>query len=77
MALVKLTPKMLKALTNWAACNDFLRTASEKEAATLLRHERRGKQRTQYMLRMHSRFNHERAQRERTELFSAESKIGE
>lgn len=68
MALVKMTKKMQEALANWAACNEFLRTASEDEAATLLHHESKGKRRVQYMLRMHSRFNHERAQRERAQL---------
>lgn len=70
MALVKLNSKMQSALANWAACNEFLRTASESEAFTLLHHESRGKRRVQYMLRMHSRFNQQRAQRERTELLS-------
>lgn len=71
MALKKLTTKMQAALTNWEECNAFLRTATEDEAATLLHHEQHGKQRIQYMLRMHARFNRERAQRERRELLSA------
>jgi hypothetical protein len=68
MALQPLTKKMLAAFNNWQACNEFLRTATEDEAATLLHHERKGKQRVQYMLRMHARMNRERAQRERLEI---------
>lgn len=71
MALKKLTTKMLQALEGWEACNTFLRSATEEEAETLLHHERRGKQRVQYMLRMHGRFNRERAQRERLDILSA------
>lgn len=73
MPLVKLTSRMQAALGNWVTCNEFLRTASENEAYTLLYHEQRGKRRVQYMLRMHSRFNHERAQRERTELLNGKA----
>lgn len=63
--------KLKDALATWPACNDFLRTATELEAANMLKMEKAGKQRTQYLMRIYSRFNSERANRERRELFSS------
>ena len=59
------------ALASWPACNEFLRTATELEAANMLKMEKAGKKRVQYMMRIFSRFNSERANRERREMFGA------
>lgn len=56
------------ALANWGNLNDALRAATETEAHTLMTAERQGKKRLQYLLRIYSRFNRERAKRERGEL---------
>lgn len=56
------------ALGSWTALNDVLRGASEEACAGLLRVECAGKQRVQYMLRIHARYNKLRAERERREL---------
>lgn len=56
------------ALSNWAGLNDALRAATEAEAAALLKKEQAGKARVQYLLRIHGRFNRERARREREQL---------
>lgn len=61
------------ALSNWTALNDALRTASEHRCALLLDRERLGKRRIQYLLRIHARFNKQRADRERRELMTAEA----
>lgn len=57
-------------LNNWESCNDFLRNCSEQQAAELLELEKTGKKRMQYLLRIHARFNRERARRERSELLT-------
>ena len=56
------------ALANWAAVNDFLRDASEEEAAILLKQEQEGQRRVQYLMRIYARFNRCRGKRERSEL---------
>ena len=61
-------------LTNWELCNDYLRDASEDEAKALLTLEQSGKRRIQYLLRLHARFNKERAKRERSELLTLRSR---
>lgn len=58
-------------LDNWEKCNEFLRDATEDQAKGLLAAEKRGKRRVQYLLRIHARYNRERARRERSELLSA------
>lgn len=58
------------ALTNWETCNDFLRNATEEDAGLMLKTEKAGKRRVQYLLRIYARFNRERARRERSELLS-------
>lgn len=65
--------KFEKALASWGDCNEFLRNASEKDAATLLSKERAGRCRVQYVFRIYSRFNKMRAQRERAELLPRSS----
>jgi hypothetical protein len=57
-----------EALANWGNLNDALRAATETEAHKLMDAERAGKKRLQYLLRIYSRFNRERAKRERGEL---------
>jgi hypothetical protein len=72
MNLSKL-PKLQEALSTWTALNDFLRTATEDEAFEMLRLERGGKRRIQYLLRIYSRYNHTRATREREEILGGKS----
>jgi len=60
------------ALADWPTCNDFLRGATEGEAKAALEAEKKGKRRTQYLLRAHARFSKMRAQRERDELLGAD-----
>lgn len=69
MAKSKAEARREEALKSWKACNDFLREANELAAYELLEMEKSGKRRTQYMLRIHARFNVERSKRERSELF--------
>jgi hypothetical protein len=57
-----------KALSSWQDCNDFLRDATESQAYDLLQFEQAHKCRIQYVLRIHARFNRQRATRERSEL---------
>jgi hypothetical protein len=59
------------ALANWETCNEALRNATEDEALVLLDLEKGGKRRVQYLLRIHARYNRQRAQRERAELLKA------
>ena len=71
MAKKVLDTAIQAALADWAACNDFLRSATEDEAKAALEAEKKGKRRTQYLLRTHARFSKMRAQRERDELLGA------
>lgn len=57
------------ALKKWDAVNDFLRSASEDEAALMLSRECVGLKRLQVLIRSHSRMNKQRAVRERTAIF--------
>lgn len=68
MAVVANKREMTEALKTWPACNDFLRDAGEQDAEALLKLERGGKKRLNYLLRIHARFNCQRALRERAEL---------
>lgn len=52
----------------WTSLNAKLKEVSEKEAADMLTHERKGKRRLQFMMRMHGRFNSLRTARERKEI---------
>lgn len=53
---------------DWAALNKQLRTANESLCCKLLKIEQLGKQRVQFLRRIHSRLNRVRAARERKEL---------
>lgn len=53
---------------SWNHLNDRLRTMREEAVAELLSRELSGKARRQYLLRIHSRQNKVRADRERAEL---------
>ena len=55
-------------LKSWTALNDAMRDADETLCKTLLDVEVRGRQRKQFMRRIHSRMNKVRAERERAEL---------
>ena len=57
-----------KALRDWTALNDALRTCTEAEAVTLLKNEQRGKKRRVFVLRIYTRFKRLRDARERDEL---------
>lgn len=61
------------ASKDWKVLNDFLRTCSEDEAFKRLREEKRGPMRETFLLRIHSRINKLRADRERNEL---QKKVG-
>lgn len=55
-------------LQTWVALNDALRSADEKLCMQLLKEEKAGRQRRQFLLRIHSRLNKVRADREREQL---------
>ena len=55
-------------LENWYKLNDALRECTEDEAKDLLKREQAGKNRSRFVLRIHSRINRTRAERERGEL---------
>jgi hypothetical protein len=62
-----------KAVTNptlktWIALNDAMRTADEDQCRALLAEELKGRKRRMFCLRIHSRINRLRANRERQEL---------
>lgn len=59
---------MNPALKTWIALNDKLRTANEETCEQLLQEELEGRQRKQFIRRIHSRLNRVRAERERKEL---------
>jgi hypothetical protein len=63
-------PDLAKHMANWTTCNEFLRDATEDQAAAALKFEQQNKKRLQYLLRIHSRMNKVRAERERAELLS-------
>lgn len=52
----------------WLSLNKALRTANEAQASDMLREEKQGKSRLSYLLRIHQRYNSQRALREREEL---------
>lgn len=62
-------PKIVnEVLKSWVNLNDELQTCDEESAISLLNQEKKGRARKQFMLRIHSRVNKLRAERERTEL---------
>lgn len=56
------------SLETWVNLNATLQGCDEKTAEGLLEEERKGRKRKQFMLRIHSRLNKLRADRERKEL---------
>lgn len=60
--------KLIGALSNWTALNMALRNATEQFCHALFDWEKRDKKRLRWLLRIHSRLNYLRAQRERKEL---------
>lgn len=52
----------------WLQLQDRLVRAKESDCLTLLKAEKAGKKRVQYLLRIYGRFNVLRTKRERTEL---------
>jgi hypothetical protein len=59
---------MHEDLKTWKNLNDALRNADEQTCDKLLKLEQGGRRRQQYLLRIHSRLNKARADREREEL---------
>jgi hypothetical protein len=59
---------MKNALDNWVAINEAMRTCTEKEALKLMEKERAGENRVRVLIRIHSRMNKLRADRERREI---------
>ena len=57
-----------QALETWIGLNEVLMTSNEADAQALLDAETGGKNRRMFLLRIHSRLNKLRAQRERKEL---------
>lgn len=57
-----------EVLSSWINLNSALKGADEDYCNQLLSHERANKRRKQFMLRIHSRLNKVRADRERAEL---------
>ena len=55
-------------LQNWAVLNTHLTKLSEKECAELLKREKKGKKRFNFLLRIYGRYNRLRTVRERAEL---------
>lgn len=55
-------------LRTWIRLNDYVRKASEVECEELLKVERAGRRRKMFILRIHSRLNRLRRERERKEL---------
>lgn len=60
--------KTEQALSSWISLNDALRDADEATCNNLMQAELRGKRRKQFVMRIHSRLNKARADREREEL---------
>lgn len=56
------------ALNSWNELNSYLKTADEKACENLMKAETEGKKRQTFLLRIHSRLNKIRADRERNEL---------
>lgn len=58
----------LLVLQSWSNLNEFLRSAGEEDCHKLLKLERKVGNRPTYLLRIHSRLNKVRADREREEI---------
>lgn len=61
----------MEALASWSTLNAAIISADEKTCQKLLEAETKGKGRRMFLLRIHSRLNKVRADRERTELTKA------
>jgi uncharacterized protein YbgA (DUF1722 family) len=59
---------MQDPLGSWQALVDFVSKADEQTCLELLKREKRGRRRLTHLLRIHSRLNRVRADRERGEL---------
>ncbi len=66
--MVKLTVKQDSCLNSWNELNDVMKNASEEVCEIILGSEKLVKRRKQFLLRIHSRLNKVRADRERMEL---------
>jgi len=60
--------KKEKGFRTWKGLNDALRGAGEAECKAMLKDEQKGRRRKMFILRIHSRLNKARADRERLEL---------
>jgi hypothetical protein len=67
MAYKKNITPSLKALETWVLLNDALRNANEATCHALIKAEMGGRNRKQFVMRIHSRLNKVRADRERKE----------
>ena len=56
------------ALASWLALNAFLKSATEPQCWELLKEERTGKKRLNYLIRIYGKANRLRSERERREL---------
>lgn len=61
-------PWVESVLHRWTGLTEFVTTADEQQCQILLNAEKRGSKRLTFMLRIHSRLNKVRADRERVEL---------
>lgn len=59
-----------KILENWKTLNDNIKQLSEEEIEQLLKLERKGERRTQFLLRLYGRYNTLRCVRERKEILA-------
>ena len=59
---------MTDPLATWLGLNNVAPTLTEEECLALLEREKAGKRRVQFMLRLHSRLNRVRADRERLQI---------
>ncbi len=60
--------KELGSSQTWLELQESLKVATEEDCQTLLKQEKKGRQRVQYLLRIYGRFNVLRTERERSEL---------
>ena len=66
--MTKKKPITRPELESWDALNSAIMQMDEAEAKVLLDHELKGRKRSQFVKRIHSRINKLRADRERDEL---------
>ena len=63
-------------LRSWISLNNFIIVADEQACYQLLEEEQKGRNRKQFVKRIHSRLNRVRAARERSEIDGAKPKNG-